>query len=189
MSTSPILFSGWDALIRTAVIAACAYPGMLLMVRLSGNRTLAQLNAFDLIVTVALGSTLASVITSKDVALAQGLLSFAMLIAMQFALSWLTSRSARFERTINGEPVLLAFRGDLMDKAMQQVRITDEEIRAALRAGGFASLSEVEVVVLETNGQLSVVERQNSSSQNALRSVPGYSKTPATAASKRRSPR
>ncbi|MDG2519354.1 DUF421 domain-containing protein [Lysobacter soli] len=159
------------------------------MVRLSGNRTLAQLNAFDLIVTVALGSTLASVITSKDVALAQGLLSFAMLIAMQFALSWLTSRSARFERTINGEPVLLAFRGDLMDKAMQEVRITDEEIRAALRASGFASLSEVEVVVLETNGQLSVVERQNSSSQNALRSVPGYSRTPATAASKRKFPR
>jgi uncharacterized membrane protein YcaP (DUF421 family) len=67
-----VLYGGWEALARTAILAALAYPIRLLLVRLSGPRTLAQLNAFDLIVTVALGSTLASVITSKDTSLAQG---------------------------------------------------------------------------------------------------------------------
>jgi len=172
---SEIFFSGWDALLRTAVIAALAYPGMLLMVRLSGHRTLAQMNAFDLIVTVALGSTLASVITSQDVALAQGLLAFALLIAMQFVLSSLAIRSARLEGLVNGEPVLLVHRGRYLAAALRRSRITEEEVKAAVRSQGLAGLSEVEAVVLETNGQLSVVRRQTAAPPSDLVTVPGYS--------------
>lgn len=169
-----LFFDGWDSLLRTAIISACAYPGMLLMVRLSGHRTLAQLNAFDLIVTVALGSTLASVITAKDVALLQGLLAFAALILMQSLLSWLTTRTARLETVINGEPVLLAHRGNLLEDALKRTRITGEEVKAAARSQGLAGIGEVEAVVLETNGKISVVRSQTSAQPGALRAIPGY---------------
>lgn len=169
-----LFFDSWEALLRTAIISACAYPGMLLMVRLSGHRTLAQLNAFDLIVTVALGSTLASVITSKDVALSQGLLAFAALIAMQCLLSHLATRSRRLETVINGEPVLLVHRGTLLEKALERTRITGDEVKAAARSQGLAGIGEVEAVVLETNGKLSVVRRRTAAEPGALRTIPGY---------------
>lgn len=169
-----IFFDGWDPLLRTILIAAFAYPGMLLMVRLSGHRSLAQLNAFDLIVTVALGSTLASVITTRDVALAQGLLAFAILILMQLGLSRFAARHRRFEGLVNGEPVLLALRGELLDAALDRTRITGEEVKAATRSEGLAGLGEVEAVVLETNGKLSVVRRLTTAQPDALTVVPGY---------------
>ena len=169
-----IFFSGWDAIVRTLVITALAYPGMLLMIRLSGHRTLAQFNAFDLIVTVALGSTLASVITSKDVALFQGLFAFFLLIGLQFLLSRLTTLSPRVERVINGEPVLLVYRGELLWPAMQRALITDEEIKSTVRSQGYGNLAELEAVILETNGKLSVVEHRPSGESSALSDIPKY---------------
>jgi uncharacterized membrane protein YcaP (DUF421 family) len=166
-----IFFSGWEPILRTAVIAILAYPAMLLMVRISGHRTLAQLNAFDLIVTVALGSTLASVITTRDVALAQGLLAFLLLILMQYALAWSARSSSKLERYLNGEPVLLFCRGSLLSKAMNRARITEEEIKSALRSEGKASLDDVEAVILETNGNLSVVAKSEKNQLWAIKNI------------------
>lgn len=154
-----VLYGGWEPLARTAVIALLAYPIMLLMVRLSGHRTLSQLNAFDLIVTVALGSTLASVITSSDTSLAQGALAFGLLIAMQFALSWSASRWRKVEGVVNGEPVLLVRAGRLLPEAMRRARISEDEVKAVARSEGLAGLGDAEAVVLETNGKISVVRR------------------------------
>lgn len=163
-----IFFSGWETLARTAILAALAYPFMLLMVRISGHRTLSQFNAFDLIVTVALGSTLASVITSQDIALAQGLLTFALLILLQYAIAKAAKRWPRVERVVNGEPMLLLHDGKLLPQALARARITDEEVKAAVRSKGHAGLSRVRAVVLETNGSLSVVWREPGAGASAL---------------------
>lgn len=168
---SDVFFSGWETLARTGIIAFSAYPLMLLMVRLSGHRTLSQMNAFDLIVTVALGSTLASVITSQDIALVQGLLAFAMLIALQFVIAKATVRWEAAERLVNGEPKLLLHEGELLRTAMRQARVTEEEIRSAVRSHGHADLSRLRAVVLETNGILSVVWREQEGSAEAVRSI------------------
>lgn len=169
-----IFFSGWDVLFRTLIIAVLAYPGMLLMLRISGHRTLAKMNAFDLIVTFALGSTLASVITSQNVALAQGLLAFALLVIMQFIVAWATSRSERLEGVINGEPVLLVYQGRLQLAAMRRARVTELDIMANLRSKQLGGLGDAEAVVLETNGNVSVVPRQAPTPPSALSPVPGY---------------
>lgn len=169
--TANIFFSGWDPIIRTAIIATVAYPSMLLMVRISGHRTLAQLNAFDFIVTVALGSTLASVITTRDVALAQGLLAFLLLILMQYGLAWSAKTSPTFERYVNGEPVLLYHRGQFLTTAMGKARITKEEIKSSVRSEGQASLDDVQAVILETNGNLSVVMNSKESNSWALETI------------------
>jgi uncharacterized membrane protein YcaP (DUF421 family) len=168
---SNVLFSGWETLARTAAIAVSAYPLMLFMVRLSGNRTLSQMNAFDLIVTVALGSTLASVITSQDIALAQGVLAFAMLILLQFAIAKAALRWQKVERLINGEPKLLLHEGKLLHGAMRQARVTEEEVRSAVRLQGHVGFSRVRAVVLETNGVLSVAWRDSDDDAAALRGI------------------
>ena len=67
-----MFFDGWAGLLRVLVVGALAYAALVLLLRVSGKRTLSKMNAFDLVVTVALGSTLATVLPSRDVALAEG---------------------------------------------------------------------------------------------------------------------
>lgn len=67
-----MFFDGWTGLLRVLVVGTLAYAALVLLLRVSGKRTLSKMNAFDLVVTVALGSTLATVLLSRDVALAEG---------------------------------------------------------------------------------------------------------------------
>jgi len=85
MNIEHIFFNDWATLLRTLIIGVLAYVSLIFFLRISGKRTLSKMNAFDFVVTVALGSTLATVLLSKGVALAEGSLGFALLVALQFA--------------------------------------------------------------------------------------------------------
>lgn len=152
-----IFFNGWFTLLRTTVVGILAYAALIVFLRYSGKRTLAKMNAFDLVVTVSLGSTLATIMLSTDVALAQGLLALALLIALQFLMTWTSVRWGWVRRTITGEPSLLLFRGQFLQGALRRTRLTEEEVRAAVRSQGLPMVEEVEAVVLETDGSLSVI--------------------------------
>ncbi|MEW6613031.1 MAG: YetF domain-containing protein [Pseudomonadota bacterium] len=157
---SEVFFSGWSALGRVLVVGVSAYVALVVLLRLSGKRTLSKMNAFDLVVTVALGSTLATVLLSKDIALAEGVLAFAVLIFLQLAVTWLSVRSSHVLHFVKAEPALLLHRGRFLRQAMRRERVTEPEIRAAVRAQGIARLEMVEAVVLETDGSFTVVPRQ-----------------------------
>jgi uncharacterized membrane protein YcaP (DUF421 family) len=152
-----MFFQSWAGLGRTLVVGALAYAALVLLLRISGKRTLTKLNAFDLVVTVALGSTLATILLSKSVALAEGVLALAMLISLQYAITWLSVRSPGFQTLIKAEPTLLLHRGRFLDQAMRTQRVTREEVLAALRATGAADVGEIAAVVLETDGSISIV--------------------------------
>ena len=93
-----MFLDSWSELIRLLVVGSLAYVGLVGFLRLSGKRTLTKMNAFDLVVTVALGSTLATVLLSKDVSLSEGLLAFTLLSALQYAVASLAVRSQRHRR-------------------------------------------------------------------------------------------
>jgi uncharacterized membrane protein YcaP (DUF421 family) len=154
-----MLFSGWENLFRTLIVGVLAYGVLVTFLRISGNRTLSKLNAFDLIVTVALGSTLATVLLSKDVALLDGALAFALLIGIQFAVTWSSVRARWVRQLVTGEPLMLLCHGRFLPAALRRARVTEDEVRAAVRAAGLASLDESEAVILETDGSLSVVRQ------------------------------
>lgn len=167
------LFGGWQSLFRTLVVGVLAYITLVLFLRCSGKRTLSKMNAFDLVVTVALGSTLATVLLAKDVALAEGALAFALLVGLQFVVTWSSVRVRWVRHLVTGEPVMLMLRGDFLLSALRRARVTQDEIRAAVRAAGRASLAEVEAVVLETDGSFSVIPRTESGSRSSLDGVRG----------------
>ena len=158
-----MLFDSWAGLGRVLLVGTLAYVALVLLLRISGKRTLRKLNAFDLVVTVALGSTLATVLLSKSVALAEGALALALLISLQYAIAWLSVRSPRLEGMIKAEPTLLLHRGRFLEQAMRAERITREEILAALRASGAAEPQAIAAVVLETDGSLSVIAQADTS--------------------------
>ena len=151
---------------------ALAYVGLIRLLRASGKRTLAKMNAFDLVVTVALGSTLATVLLAGNVALLEGLTGIAVLILLQSAVSWLSVRSRTVRRLVRSEPAPLSFRGRLLDRTLRAERVTESEVYQAVRSEGFAGLDDVEAVVLESDGTFSVVTNK-SGSDSALADVPG----------------
>ncbi len=151
-----MFFDDWGGLVRVLVVGLCAYLALLALLRMSGKRTLAKLNAFDFVITVALGSTLATVLLSADVALAEGVLAMGLLVAMQFLVAWLSVRSKAVERLVKSEPTLV-YRHGLLHGPMRRMRVTEDEIRQAARAAGNAGLDGVAAVVLETDGSLSVL--------------------------------
>lgn len=170
-----MLYDHWRGLLRVVFVGTLAYFGLILLLRSSGKRTLSQMNAFDFIVTVALGSTLATVLLTKDVALFEGLLGFAVLILLQFVVAWLSVRSKRFSSLVKATPALLFYRGEFLHDALRRERVTEEEVLAAIRENGFGALDEVEAVVLETAGKISVLRAaaQEGPGPSTLRGVAG----------------
>lgn len=170
-----MFFESWDGLVRTLTVGPLAYLSLLLLLRVSGKRTLSKLNAFDLVVTVALGSTLATVLLSKDVPLVEGAAGFVVLILAQWIITALSVRSAWVRRVVKAEPRLLYFRGDWLDDALRQERVTRNEIFAVARASGFADLKGVDAVVLETDGSLNVLGKIEAAGVSTLSDVKGHS--------------
>jgi uncharacterized membrane protein YcaP (DUF421 family) len=152
-----MFFDSWQGLGRVLVVGVLAYVGLVMLLRVSGNRTLSKLNAFDLVVTVALGSTLATILLSKDVALVEGLLALGLLIGLQLAVTWCSVRFAAFSGIVKADPVLLVHRGQFLRAAMRRARVVEAEILAVLRSQGIFDVSEVRAVVLESDGSLSVL--------------------------------
>lgn len=163
-----IIFDGWSSLLRTATIGLLAYISLVALLRVSGRRTLSKMNAFDLVVTVALGSTLATVLLNKDISLAQGVVAFGLLIGMQFVVTWSSVRAGWVRKVVTGEPGLLLYRGEVLPAALRRSRVTAEELRSAVRAAGTVDLDQVQAVVLETDGSFSVVRGDSPAHKSSL---------------------
>lgn len=171
-----LLFNGWNAILRTAVLGVLAYITLVLMLRMSGKRTLSKMNAFDFVVTVALGSILASTLLSKDASLAQGATAFGVLIGLQFIVTWLSVRFKWVRMTIVGEPQILFYQGRYLDQALRSARVTRDEVLASIRAAGHSELDAIRAVVIETDASFTVITHAGES-EDTLLAVKGYGRT------------
>lgn len=167
-----MFFNSWAGMARTALVGILAYAALILFLRVSGKRTLSKMNAFDFVVTVALGSTLATIILSKDTPLAEGLLALALLILLQFIITWLSVRSKSVSRLVKAEPRLLFYQGEFLWSAMKTERVNEGEVLQAMRGQGL-NHNAVEAVVLETDGSFSVVKRIDDDKVTVLSNVSG----------------
>lgn len=153
----------------TLFTAIVAYAAVVLLLRASGKRTLSRMNTFDLIVVVALGSILARTILSGGTSLFQGIFSLVILSGLQYSLEWVSAKDPRVRKLLTPEPSLLFHRGEFLHKVMRAQRVSEDDILTAVRQNGFGDLAEVEAVVLENNGDFSVIRRGNGGSG----SIPG----------------
>ncbi|HZJ11151.1 MAG TPA: YetF domain-containing protein [Methyloceanibacter sp.] len=153
-----MFFDDWFGLLRVLVVGTLAYAALIALLRVSGKRSLSKMNAFDLVVTVALGSTFAAVILDNSIPLAEGVLALALLIGLQFIITWASVRFGPVRRLIKSEPTLLVRDGLYLDDAMRSQRVTRDEVQAAMRDSGTADLTSVACVVLETDGSLTVIQ-------------------------------
>lgn len=153
------LFQDWAGIGRTLLVGTLAYATLVLFLRISGKRTLSKLNAFDLVVTVALGSTLSAILLQESIAVAEGATALGLLILLQYLVTFASVRSRGAAKAIRSEPTLLVRSGSFCHAAMLRQRITEDEIMSAVRSNGSEDLAVVEAVVLESDGTLSIINR------------------------------
>lgn len=165
-------FESWSDIARVVLVGCATYAFLVVVLRSFGGRTLAQLNAFDFIVTVALGSTLATALLSSDVTWAEGAVALAVLVALQFAIAWISSRWPSVRGAVTASPHVLLREGAIDERALRAARLTEAEVRQAVRASGAGDLSGVAAVVLETNGTLSVIPSSKMGDGSALSDLP-----------------
>ncbi|WP_199516690.1 DUF421 domain-containing protein [Nucisporomicrobium flavum] len=168
-----MFFDSVQDLWRVAVIGVLTYALLVVVLRISGKRTLAKMNAFDFVVTVALGSTLATILLSRDVTLSEGLAALVLLVVLQFVATWLSVRSGSIRHLLKSAPTLLVHNGRMNEGAMRRQRVTANEVLQAVRSQGIGDLDLVAAVVLETDGTFSVIPHQQAGSRTALGNVHG----------------
>lgn len=153
-----LFWDGWQGPARVALFGVLAYLFLILILRVSGKRTLSKMNAFDFIITVASGSTFATVLLNEKVTLAEGYTAFFMLVFMQFAVTWVSVRSQAVRSLIKSVPTVVVWRGEMLPDVMKKERVSESEILASLRESGLSSVGDAHAVVLETEGDLTVLQ-------------------------------
>lgn len=166
-----IFFDNWDSLVRTFYLTILGYFAMIILLRSSGKRTLSKMNAFDFVITIALGSTLATLSLNKDVTLSDGIVAFSVLILLQYLLTWLSVRYKVVKNIITSNPALIFYEGEFLEQEMKKNRITKDEVYSAGRQKGMANLDNVYMIILETIGDITIIEKMEQGRLNTTSNV------------------
>ena len=145
----------WEFIVRAVIV----YFALLLIVRMSGKRTIAQYTPFDLLVIVLLSESVSNSLSGGDDSLVGGLIIAVTLIALNMAIAFLSSRSPKIESAIEGSPILLGQNGHIFEKVLKSQRIGQSEVDNAMREAD-CSLEEMEFLILEANGNINVLKKK-----------------------------
>lgn len=151
------LGASWSSLGLAAVSTVVIYATVILYTRVTGLRSFAKMSGVEFAGTVAVGSAIATISLSRSVPLALGVVVVATLFLVQWVLWRLRTRSSRWSRVLDNEPLLLARHGELLHDNLRRAGVTVDDVRAKLREANVLRLAEVRAVVLETTGDVSVL--------------------------------
>ncbi|HEY9768277.1 MAG TPA: YetF domain-containing protein [Coleofasciculaceae cyanobacterium] len=170
------MFSELNPFIEVPIAGIITYIAIIIILRLSGKRTLAKWNSFDYVVTVAFGSILATAFLSTEDEFGKDILAFAVLVLLQFIITWISVRFSIIQKLIKSEPALLLCRGEMQRDIMKRERVAEEEILSALRNSGVSAIEDADAVILETDGSFSVIQNI-AHGASALKDVRGFDRT------------
>jgi uncharacterized membrane protein YcaP (DUF421 family) len=144
----------WEYVARGTLI----YIGLLALVRLSGKRTVGQFTPFDLIVMLLLSEAVSDALSGGDDSVAGGLLVAATLIALNFALAWITSHHRGAEHLLEGREVLLGRNGVVYQDVLRRERVSADDFDKVLREND-CTLDHMRCAFLEADGSISILKR------------------------------
>jgi uncharacterized membrane protein YcaP (DUF421 family) len=145
----------WEFIVRGAVV----YLALLLMVRLSGRRTVGQFTPFDLLVVMLLSEAVSNSLSGGDDSLSGGLIIAATLIALNSLVALLSTHSKRMSAMLDGEAVLIGRDGQFFDKVVRRCRITESDLEQALRSAD-CKREEMAFAFLEADGEITIQQKK-----------------------------
>jgi uncharacterized membrane protein YcaP (DUF421 family) len=149
-----------EIVLRTGIV----YLFLVTVMRFSGKREVGQISILELIVILVVSDAVQNSMVGDNVTLWGGLVAVLTLIGFDRGLKFLTIRSRRVRRVIEGEPRLLVRDGKMLTKAMKEEKVEPDEVRSAIRAQGLARVEDVRLAVLETDGSISVIPKSDAPS-------------------------
>lgn len=156
------MFSLSLSVVEFVARAAIVYVVIMLLIRVSGKRTVGEFTPFDMIVVLLIGESTQGALTGGDESVVGALIVSATLIALNYGVGFVTARSAIADRIVEGEPVLLLRNGKPLLQALRRNNVSESDLDEALRANGVAERGEVGLAFLETDGTISVIRHSDS---------------------------
>lgn len=145
----------WEFILRTVAVYVC----LMLMVRLSGKRTVGQFTPFDLVVVMLLAEAVTASLTGGDESLVGGLIAAGTLITLNVATAWLSAHSPRVDALLEGKPTLIGRDGVIYTDILKRQRVPQADLEEALREADCA-LEDMRCAFLESDGRISILKRQ-----------------------------
>jgi uncharacterized membrane protein YcaP (DUF421 family) len=158
MNDIVFFFGGWIPILRILLVGSLMYVALIVMLRVSRNRTLASMNAIDFIFLAAIGSAYGRALTAQEVGLVDAVATFTVLLVIRRVATWLQMRWPFFRSVVENRPALLFFQGEFIHEMMRRQSVSEALVRAAMRKQGIGSLGEVEAIVLESSGDFSILK-------------------------------
>lgn len=152
-----MFFQGWDTILETIILSILVYISIIIILRISGKRTLASFNAFDFLITVTIGSIASSTILSSSTKFFDGIFSIVTLVLLQYIVAKISQSIKPFRKIIKAEPTLLYYDGKYIEENLSKMRVSVDDILQEVRINSGVTIDEVHSVILEANGKLAVV--------------------------------
>lgn len=146
-------------LIVIVIRSLISFIVLLLLTRLMGKRQVSQLTIFDYIVGITIGSIAAEMSFDQNVRIINGITSLLIWGLIPFILAIISLKSRTFQQLIDGKPTIIIKNGEILEKSMKKVFLSIDELMLLLREKNIFKISDVEIAILETDGQLSVLKK------------------------------
>jgi len=147
----------WEFIVRAGTV----YIVLLVMVRLTGKRTVGQFTPFDLVVVLLLSESVSGAINAQDQSLPGGLIAAGTLLALDWLIAYGSSRSKRFDVLVQGNPVLVGRDGVIYDEVLRSQRVPRGDIDKALRDAD-CQIEDMRMAILEADGNINIMKRPQS---------------------------
>ena len=171
MDETTFLWNGLQPLVRIVLVGVSAYIAIVLILRVSGKRTLASMSAFDFIIAVAVGAVFGRTLTTKNLSISETLTAFILLAVLQFIFAYLEGKSKIFKRIFNTTPTLLYYNGEYIQKNLHKERLDKSKVLGAARKKGFGSMDDVAAVILEIDATLSVIGKSHEGGSSTFKEM------------------
>ncbi len=142
--------------------AGTIYAALFILFRIAGKKQLGEMSPFDLVLLLIISESVSNGLGGNDNSVTTGLISASSLVFLSFLMDRLAFRSKKIEGWLEGEAQLIIANGKVRTELMQKEKITEGELKEAIRAHGLDHMDQIQYAVLEANGKISVIPKQRS---------------------------
>lgn len=146
-----------DSVLRAAVM----YLALMVLFKIAGRRSLAELTTFDFVLLMIIGEATQQALLGNDFSLTNSMLVIITLIAIDVGLSLLKQRSQWVQRLIDGGPTIIVENGKILHKRLRHARLVEADVMEAARSSqGIETLEQIKFAIIERNGKISVIAQE-----------------------------
>lgn len=145
---------------KISVSSMAVYLFIIVAIRLFGKKELAQLSIFDLVFILLISNAVQNAMVGSDSSLAGGLVAASALFMVNYLFKYLIYRFPKLSLAVQGAELLLIYKGQVNASNLTKARITREELLEAVREHGVSEIREVDLAVLETDGNISIISNE-----------------------------